>query len=462
MIVLRPAAAPVPALKYRILPERQTLVPGNAAIFYHRAIELILEKRLQAQGAKDRKDESGTDERTAAGWSTVALDAIPRDQAHRWLDANLAALHEIRLGARRQSCNWEFEQREEGIALLVEEIQMMRSLGRLVALQARVSVLDGRIDDAVDSLQTGFALARHVSDGPTSFQALVGLALTGVMIKPLEDLVQARGVASLYWALSDRPHPFIDLSAALETERFTLEREIPRLRELDGPPWGAEQGHAFTEELRTKLFRLAGMVESPPAEPGSHDVGSWSLKLGMAGLVAQVYPGAKRALIAQGRSAAQVEAMPVVQVAALRTLQQYQQIRDDVFKWSNLPYYQAYKGVDEASPGTRARAQDNLLLKLFTMLMPSIRGVLLSRTMVERRLDAVRCIEAIRLHTAVNGHLPSRLGEISEAPVPADPVTGQPFDYRVEGDRAFLSSTFLPDGPDVPQYMIRYELKWTR
>jgi hypothetical protein len=113
---------------------------------------------------------------------------------------------------------------------------MMRSLGRLVALQARVSVLDGRIDDAVDSLQTGFALARHVSDGPTSFQALVGLALTGVMIKPLEDLVQARGVASLYWALSDRPHPFIDLSAALETERFTLEREIPRLRELDGPP----------------------------------------------------------------------------------------------------------------------------------------------------------------------------------------------------------------------------------
>ena len=44
-IVVRPAAAPVPALKYRILPERSTLVPGNAAIFYHRAIEVILELR---------------------------------------------------------------------------------------------------------------------------------------------------------------------------------------------------------------------------------------------------------------------------------------------------------------------------------------------------------------------------------------------------------------------------------
>ena len=173
---------------------------------------------------------------------------------------------------------------------MIEEIQQMRSLGRLVALQARMAILDGRIDDAIDSIQTGFAVARHVSEGPMLVQGLVGMSLSAVMTKPLEELIQAPPMPSLYWALSDRPRPFIDLSAALENERFTLEREIPRLRELDGPPWGAEQGRAFTEELRTKLFKLAGMVESPPAEPGSHDVRNWSLKLGMAGLVAQVYP----------------------------------------------------------------------------------------------------------------------------------------------------------------------------
>ena len=43
-IVLRPAAAPVPALKYQLLPEHRTLVPGNAAIFYHRAVELMLDR----------------------------------------------------------------------------------------------------------------------------------------------------------------------------------------------------------------------------------------------------------------------------------------------------------------------------------------------------------------------------------------------------------------------------------
>ncbi len=153
--------------------------------------------------------------------------------------------------------------------------------------------------------------------------------------------------------------------------------------------------------------------------------------------------------------------MPVVQVAALHTFQKYQQIRDDVFKWSSVPYYQAYKGMTDADLGTRARTRDNLLLKLFTMLLPSTRSCFLSQSIVERRLDAVQCIEAIRLHTAVTGKLPSRLDELSDAPVPIDPVTGKPFEYRVHGARAFLSAPYPPGGPAIPQYTIRYELKWS-
>ena len=44
-IMLRPAAEPIPALKYRLLPERGALVPGNAAVFYHRAIEMLDQAR---------------------------------------------------------------------------------------------------------------------------------------------------------------------------------------------------------------------------------------------------------------------------------------------------------------------------------------------------------------------------------------------------------------------------------
>ena len=32
-VILRPAAEPVPALRYRLAPERRTQEPGNAAVF---------------------------------------------------------------------------------------------------------------------------------------------------------------------------------------------------------------------------------------------------------------------------------------------------------------------------------------------------------------------------------------------------------------------------------------------
>ena len=167
---------------------------------------------------------------------------------------------------------------------------------------------------------------------------------------------------SLYWALVDRPRPFIDLSPALEGERFLLENEIPQLRELDGIPWSVEKARAFSDELQTKLFGLAGMA------PGSGR--GWSMKLGVAASVVQAYPEAKRALIAQGRSAAVIEAMPTVQVAALYTFQSYQEYRDDIFKWMGLPYYQAYKGMDASSRSRNAELQRRPLLKLFTMSPP--------------------------------------------------------------------------------------------
>ena len=50
VMTLRPAAEPVPALKYRLVPEHIKLVPGNAAIFYHRGVTIMSGDVLAAQG----------------------------------------------------------------------------------------------------------------------------------------------------------------------------------------------------------------------------------------------------------------------------------------------------------------------------------------------------------------------------------------------------------------------------
>jgi hypothetical protein len=459
-IVLRPAAEPVPALKYRLLPESHSLVPGNAAVFYHRAIELY-----DAAGSSARRAESvkfaATEEQASGAWIKGPLESIPVDQAREWLGLYRNALAEVKLGAIRQSCNWEFDLRSEGIELLLPEIQNMRSLIRLVALKARLAVRDGKIDEAIDWLQTGYAMARHVSEGPILIQGLVGVYTTTVMTKSLEDLIQAPGAPNLYWALANRPRPFIDMEKAMEGERFLLEREIPALRELDGAPWSLEKARAFSEEMRTKLFRLSGYVARSPSGSDSAALHEWTSKLGLAALVAQAYPEAKLALMARGRSAAQVEAMPVVQVVALYTFQRYEELRDDVFKWNGIPYHQAYQRLDDPMIARKVQGQTNPLLRLFTVLIRPVRSVQMAPLRVDRQLDAIQCVEAIRLYGAAHGKFPSALNEITEAPAPLDVATGRPFDFRALGDHAILSAP-SPIGTDIPQFRIIYDLKWAR
>ena len=53
VITLRPAAEPVPALKYRLVLEQIKLVPGNAAIFYHRGVT-TLEETYSSLRAKEQ------------------------------------------------------------------------------------------------------------------------------------------------------------------------------------------------------------------------------------------------------------------------------------------------------------------------------------------------------------------------------------------------------------------------
>jgi hypothetical protein len=452
----------VPALKYRLLPEHRELVPGNAALFYHRAIEIAQERWERVRASRDGTGQAAVgDEQAVLRWISGPLQEIPRDRARRLLDTFRLALHEAELGARRQSCNWEFETREEGIGLLLPEIQSMRSLARVVALRARLAVVDGKTDDAVYWLDTGLAMARHVSEGPTLIQGMVGFALTHMMDQPLLDLIQAPGTPSFYWALADRPRPFIDVSAAFDSERFLLEREIPVLRELDPVPWSLDKARIFSRRLREKLFRLAQFDPQSVWRPEAPGMREWTNELGMAALVVQAYPEAKRALIADGQPAAQVEAMPAAQVAALHTYRSYQQLRDDIFKWTGLPYYQARRGMDQADGRLGSFVQANLLLWLFTMLHPAIPSVAMAHALEERRLDAIQCIEAIRIYAAAHGGFPRRLEDITEAPVPLDPATGKPFDYRVEGERAELSAASPRGAPAIRQFMIHYELKLT-
>lgn len=469
VITLRPAAEPRPALKYRLVPEQRSLEPGNAAIFYHRAIQFVLEMRAHQPAVEGKpatapgKRPESIDERISR-WGTVPIEEFPRDEARKGIEPFQKVLHEVELATKRSTCDWEFDLRKEGINLLLPEIQEMRSLARIVKVQARLAILEGKTDEAMHWIQIGLVMGRHVSQGPTLIQALVGVAIDSVMTSCLVDLIQTPGTPSLVWALVDRPQPFIDLRPALEGERYLLERELPELDELDRGAWSLDEARQFTRGLEQKLVILTPIGGTSPTDPGAPiNLPSATRRLGIAAMAAKVYPTAKKALIAEGRPEAEVEAMPVVQVASLYSFQEYSRLRDAYYKWMNVPYWQSFDRAYQANFSGLEEKLANPLLTLFRLLAPSLNAARLAALRIDRQFNAIACIESIRIYMhAHSGKLPASLDEITEAPVPRDPATGQPFVYRVHGDTATLTAPIPPGGPNHPAYLIDYLLKPAR
>ena len=68
-----------------------------------------------------------------------------------------------------------------------------------------------------------------------------------------------------------------------------------------------------------------------------------------------------------------------------------------------------------------------------------------------------QCVEALRHHAATHeGKLPAQLSDITGVKLPDDPVTQEPFKYRLDGTRAVLETT-APEGGS-PREAKRYEI----
>jgi hypothetical protein len=80
-------------------------------------------------------------------------------------------------------------------------------------------------------------------------------------------------------------------------------------------------------------------------------------------------------------------------------------------------------------------------------LLPAISKVRLAQVRIQRKLAALRVIEALRMHAAANnGELPEKLDEINVTAVPNDPGTGKSFEFHRDGQTATLISR-IPGEP---------------
>lgn len=423
-LTLGPAAEPIPALKYSLLPEYTELTPGNSVPYYYRAVLSL----------KNVPREFWRENLNFTDWLDVPISAFPREKARIILNTGgiVRAMEELRTAVYREQTDWQWRARElqglESISFVLEETQESRQLARLLALQARLQIAEGKYDEAIETLQVGYALARDVGEQPFLISTLVGIAIASIMNEQVIALIDASDSPNLYWSLTALPEPLISTREALLYEMHLPLQIFPWLKDPEDAERAPQEWARLVTQGLLDLRQLDG-APTGQTEPG------WQAQLAATGMIMAAYPQAKQALLADGFSEEKLGEMPAAQVVAIYQSRAYRQIYDETFKWAFLPYWQSRGRFDRATQ----RPSPGDLTAFVHVLLPAVEQVVTAEARLQSRTAALRVVEAIRMYAAEHdGDLPGSLEQIDAVPVPLNPMTGEPFPYRKEGDRAVL------------------------
>ena len=380
-LTLHPPAAAPRALKFSLLPELQDTIPGNAVDHYRQAIKNM------KQDAPPSRDWYPTLE----NWTAAPLKDFPREDVAKFLEKCESTFKEAEAGARSEQCDWGLVEklRQNGINTLLPDVQEMRSIAVLLNLRIRYELAMGRMDRAAHMLQVGFAMSRHVADSPTLISALVGIALSNILLGRLEEMMQQPDAPSFYWPLADLPRPFIDMRKPMEGERVGAYGTFPGMNEMaadrNAKPWTPEQvakvvyTFQYFEDEQNEVLRLKD-------------------KALLLTRLASRHEAAKKALIDDGRPKELVDAMPHVQVAITAALLQYDRVYDQYLKWQNLPFWEAQPAMEKAAQEVKklANSDDEPAIPLARAFLPAAEKVFAAHVRTDRRIAVLRCVEALR------------------------------------------------------------------
>ncbi len=423
---LVPAAEPVPAMSYRLLPRYLDQKTGNAALLYYSAAALCPDS--------DPRDPEDI-QKKIGDWRDLPVDQLDRKEVDEALSSFSNCFHQIKLAAQRNYCQWEMPL-EDGFALQLPHLATFRRMIFAMQLQIRLKIADGEIDQALEMLQQGLYMGRGIAQGPTVIQDLVGIAITAILFKEVEGLMQMPDSPNLYWALTALPDPMIDMHSSLEYEREMLFIEFPQLQNLESEVLSPAQVLAIISDFMNKVQTLSGGMGDVPFK-GLLPVG-W---------VMLHYSDAKEFLVRKGFSQQRIEAMPAAQAVLAYQKLEYQELLDNMFKWFELPYSQAQPHLKKGEQ----RLNDHISTKgikvnLFCTLLPALSRIAFLQARLDRNIALLRTVEAIRMFAADHsGQLPGSLAEITAVPIPADPVTGKDFIYRrIDARNARLEAPVAP------------------
>jgi hypothetical protein len=317
-----------------------------------------------------------------------------------------------------------------------------------MALRARLAIAEHRYDDALDELRINYKLARDIAAEPLLINALVGVAEAQTGHRAVIELIGAADSPNLYWALGELPQPFVDMRAATRFEMSGSFRVFPFMINAETTEHSPEE---WARLLAAALTDVGPLIESGP------NFNEFGARAAVTGLSAVTYPPAKQRLIAAGFDAQRVERMPVGQVIAIDAAREYRRLADEAEKWWYVPYREARQHSADADKQLTSgnKFEGGYGRFLASMLLPALSNARSSQMRLEWQTGGLQTVEAIRMHAAATGKLPTTLEEIKIVPLPENPATGEPYRYRLDGKTGTLE---LPASDGFPNAAWRFEI----
>jgi len=404
-LTVSPMPAPKPALRYSLLPELKELNPGNPIANY---MKCWMSQDFYAQATFER--------------------------------ISAAGLRQADLAARMDKPDWQIlsKLKSDGIGLLIPDVQKIRAVAAGLKERFHREVADNRLDDALVTAKTLFAMARHTAEHPTLIGELVGIAITFIAIGQFEEMLERPACPNFYWALTNLPSPFISLDKGFEGERILFCSEFKDLS--DTTPMTADQ----IKKVIIHIDRLQMDVGKTEAQIRT--------LLDARAKDAVYMTAVRKRLMDYGIAEQNLQRFSTDQMILLDERRETETRRDEELKLLKLPIWQAEELL--------AKIKKHKDFGVFDILLPFGQRVFRTQGRLDQRLALLRHVEALRIYVAEHdGKLPQKLSDFT-VPLPNDPVTGKPFHYSVDGDTVHLRGTPAPTTEKLPAHNIHYEVKF--
>jgi hypothetical protein len=412
-LTISPSAAPRPELMYYLLPRFTELKRGSAYPFYARL-------------TKERNDSAKEHYYKAGDLLERPLNEAAGKEISEYVRSVESVTDQIRFASTRTHCEWEYPLGEvDTFSIMLPDVNEIRMFYRIVAIKARHEIATRQFDQAVDTLLTGFAMARHIDDGPFLVHDFVAVDCAKIMLEQLRELISSTDSPNMYWALTSLRQPLIDIRPSILFERELLELTVPEVTKLDS---------IKSEEDWTRLARRLIRIDFEARQVDTSVPFDEQARMEQ---LRQSETSARRYLLREGiHNQIQLDAMSTPEVLVRWMVIPYLRDRDALFKWCYVQPWQIPKSLREKK---ESRPDESLFASIF--LHWPIEESVMAPVGVEQQIAGLRIVEAIRMYLAEHNRLPANLAEIKQVPIPDDPATGTPFEFRFADGEITLRSS---------------------